>query len=69
MPKCSHSSKVKLVTKHEVCKSGIIDLRVDFCHLDSKSRANHLEHFRIAKKFERGLHIEVWAHLVRGDLM
>jgi len=52
------------VTKHEVCKSGIIDLRVDFCHLDSKSRANHLEHFRIAKKFERGLHIEVWAHLV-----
>ena len=31
--------------KKEVCKSGMFDLRVDFCHLDLKSRANHLEHF------------------------
>jgi len=36
---------VKLVAKHEVGKSGMFDLRVDFYHLDPKSRANHLEHF------------------------
>jgi len=29
-----------------VCKSDMFDLRVDFCHLDPKSRANDLEHFR-----------------------
>jgi len=34
------------VAKHEVCKSGMFDLRVDFCHFAPKSRANHLEHFR-----------------------
>jgi len=34
------------VTKHEVFKSGMFDLIVDFCHLGPKSRANHLDHFR-----------------------
>jgi len=55
------------VAKHEVCKRGMFGLRVDFCHLDPKSRANHLDHFKtlnmtglglgIAKKYEKGMHI------------
>ena len=57
-----------LVAKHEMCKSEMFDLRVDFCHLDSKSRANHLEHFRtlnvtslrlgISKNLRRGCTLE-----------
>jgi len=34
------------MTKHEVCKSGMVDFRVNFCHSDPKSRVNHLDHFR-----------------------
>ena len=26
------------MAKHKVCKSGMVDVRVDFCHLDPKSR-------------------------------
>ena len=34
------------MAKHEVCKNDMFDFIVDFCHLDFKSRANHLEHFK-----------------------
>jgi len=50
--------------KHEVCKSGMFDLRVDFCHLDPKSRANHLEYFMTLKLTGLGLDI---AKNLRGD--
>ena len=45
------------MAKHEVCKSGMFDLRVDFCHLDPKSKANHLEHFRTLNVTSLGLGI------------
>ena len=45
------------MAKYEVCKSGMFDLRVDFCHLDPKSRANHLEHFRTLNMTSFGLGI------------
>jgi len=45
------------VAKHEVCKSGKFDLRVDFCHLDPKSRANHFEHFGTLNVTSLGLGI------------
>jgi len=44
--------------KHKVCKSDMFDLRVDFCHLDPKSRANHLEHFRTLNVTGLGLRID-----------
>ena len=43
--------------KKQVCKSGMFDLRVDFCHLDPKSRANHLEHFMTLNVIGLGLGI------------
>jgi len=50
--------------KHEVCKSDMFDLRVDFCHLDPKSRANHLEHFR--KLNVTGLGLGIVKNLIGG---
>ena len=45
------------MAKQEVCKSGMFDLRVDFCHLNPKSRANHLKHFRTLNMTGLGLGI------------
>jgi len=52
-----HGCTFKLMAKHEVCKSDMFDLRVDFCHLDPKSRTNHLEHFRTLNVTGLGLGI------------
>jgi len=56
------------LAKHKECKSGMVDLKVDFCYLDPKSRANHLDQFRtlnvtglglgIAKKLRGGYTLE-----------
>jgi len=45
------------LAKHEVYKSDMFDVRVDFCHLDPKSRANHLEHFKTLNVTGLGLGI------------
>jgi len=45
------------LAKHEVRKSNMFDLKVDYCHLDPKSRANHLEHFRTLNVTSLGLGI------------
>jgi len=52
------------VVKHEVCKSDKFDLRVDFCHLVLKSRANHLKHFGTLNV--TGLGIFIAKNLRRG---
>jgi len=56
--------KTRGVQKHEVYKSDMFDLRVDFCHLDPKSRANHLEYFRTLNV--TGLGLRIAKNLRRG---